>query len=168
MMNRALNWTGQALLYGGFAVAIGVFSRWPVYHPLPPDMAQIKVSFIHHGVRLADCRPYTEEEKAKMAKNMRKAMKCERERSPVHIEVDIDGKTVLNHTAPPTGLSRDGTSTVYQRFDLPTGEHRIAVRFSDNKAQEGFTAQREETVNLQNAQVLVIDYNADKGGIVLQ
>ena len=61
-MNRVLNWTGQALLYGSFAVALGVFSRWPVYHPLPPDMAQIKVSFIHHGVRIADCRPFTAEE----------------------------------------------------------------------------------------------------------
>ncbi len=79
-MNRVLNWTGQALLYGSFAVALGVFSRWPVYHPLPPDMAQIKVSFIHHGVRIADCRPFTAEEQAKMAKNMRQTQKCERER----------------------------------------------------------------------------------------
>ena len=167
-MNRALNWTGQALLYGGFAVALGVFSRWPVYHPLAPDMAQVKVSFIHHGARIADCRPYTAEEQAKMAKNMRKAMKCERERSPVHIEVDIDGKNVLSHTALPSGLSRDGASTVYQRIDIPAGEHRIAVRFQDNKAAEGLTAQREETVTLRSAQVLVIDYNPDKGGIVLQ
>ena len=81
-MKRALNWTGQALLYGGFAVALGVFSRWPVYHPLPEDMAQIKVSFIHHGARVAECRPYTAEEQAKMPPNMRKAEKCERERSP--------------------------------------------------------------------------------------
>ena len=166
-MKRALNWTGQALLYGGFAVALGVFSRWPVYHPLPEDMAQIKVSFIHHGARIADCRPFTAEEQAKMAKNMRQTQKCERERSPVSIEVDIDGKSVLRHTSPPSGLSRDGASTVYQRLDLPAGEHRIAVRFKDNKAVEGFTHQREETVILKPAQVMVIDFNLDKGGIVL-
>jgi len=135
--------------------------------PLPPDMAQIKVSFIHHGVRIADCRPFTAEEQAKMAKNMRQTQKCERERSPVSIEVDIDGKSVLRHTSPPSGLSRDGASTVYQRLDLPAGEHRIAVRFKDNKAVEGFTHQREETVILKPAQVMVIDFNLDKGGIVL-
>ena len=137
-MKRALNWTGQALLYGGFAVALGVFSRWPVYHPLPEDMAQIKVSFIHHGARVAECRPYTAEEQAKMPPNMRKAEKCERERSPVSIEVDIDGKTVLAHTSPPSGLSRDGASTLYQRLNVSAGQHQIAVRFKDNQKSEQF------------------------------
>ena len=56
-MNRALNWTGQALLYGSFALVVGVFSRWPSYHPLSPNEAQIKVSFIRrlHGVPAAQC-----------------------------------------------------------------------------------------------------------------
>ncbi|MGL4434435.1 MAG: hypothetical protein ACRC2X_15930 [Giesbergeria sp.] len=166
-MNRVLNWTGQAVLYGSFALALGVFSRWPLYHPLEPDMAQVKVSFIHHGVRIAECRRYSAEEQSKMAKNMRKTEKCERERSPVSIEVDIDGKSVLRHTSMPSGLSRDGASTVYQRLDLPAGEHRIAVRFKDNKAVEGFTHELEETVTLKPAQVMVIDFNSDKGGLVL-
>ncbi|HQR02731.1 MAG: hypothetical protein JSR19_13720 [Proteobacteria bacterium] len=166
-MSRTLNWIGQALLYGGFAVALGVFSRWPIYHPLASGMAQIKVSFIHHGLRVADCRPYTAEEQARMAPNMRKSMKCGRERSPVSIEVDIDGKLALRHVAPPSGLSHDGASAMYQRIDLPAGEHRIAVRINDNKAVAGFTAQREATVTLVPAQVMVIDFNPDKGGIVL-
>ena len=68
-MNRALNWTGQALLYGSFALVVGVFSRWPSYHPLSPNEAQIKVSFIHHGARIAECRPYTAEELAKLTQN---------------------------------------------------------------------------------------------------
>ena len=167
-MNQALNWIGQALLYGSFAVALGVFSRWPIYHPVPDDMAQIKVSFAHHGARVAACRPYTAEEQAKMPPNMRKAEKCERERSPVSIEVDIDGKTVLAHTSPPSGLSRDGASTLYRRLNVAAGQHQIAVRFKDNQKAEGFTSQVQETVTLKPAQVLVIDYSTDKGGIVLQ
>ena len=75
-MNRVLNWTGQALLYGGFALVVGVFSPRPSYHPLAPNEAQIKVSFIHHGARLAECRPYTAEELAKLAPNMRAPLKC--------------------------------------------------------------------------------------------
>ena len=167
-MNQALNWIGQALLYGSFAVALGVFSRWPIYHPVPDNMAQIKVSFAHHGARVAACRPYTAEEQAKMPPNMRKAEKCERERSPVSIEVDIDGKTVLAHTSPPSGLSRDGASTLYRRLNVAAGQHQIAVRFKDNQKAEGFTSKLEETVTLAPAQVLVIDFSADKGGIVLQ
>ena len=167
-MNRALNWTGQALLYGSFALALGVFSRWPVYHPLPDGMAQVKVSFIHHGALLAECRPYTAEEQAKMAPNMRKAMKCERERSPVHIEVDIDGQAVLNQTAPPAGLSRDGASTLYHRFNIAAGDHRVSVRFKDSQSPAAKAYQLDETITLRPAQVLVIDFNPDKGGIVLQ
>ena len=32
-------WAGQALLYGLFAAAIGVFSQWPRYHPIEPGQA---------------------------------------------------------------------------------------------------------------------------------
>jgi len=167
-MMRVFGWMGQALLYGCFAAAIGVFSRWPAYHPLPAGMAQIKVSFMHHGARLADCRPYTAEELARLAPNMRGAMKCERERSPVRIEVDLDGQTVLSHAAAPSGLSRDGASTLYRRLDVPAGERRIAVRFNDSQSVQGYTHQREAVVSLAPAQVLVIDFNADRGGIVLQ
>ena len=42
-----LAWFGQALLYGLFALFIGVFSSWPTYRHLPPDQALIKVSFSH-------------------------------------------------------------------------------------------------------------------------
>lgn len=167
-MPRVSDWAGQVLLYGCFAAAVGVFSRWPVYHPLPPGMAQIKVSFMHHGVRLADCRPYTAEELAKLAPNMRKDMKCERERSPVSIEVDLDGQRVVSHVSAPSGLSRDGVATLYRRLDVPAGEHRISVRFKDDQSARGVVQQREAVVSLAPAQVLVIDYNADKGGIVLQ
>ena len=103
-----------------------------------------------------------------MPPNMRKAEKCERERSPVSIEVDIDGKTVLSRTAAPSGLSRDGASTLYQRLDVAAGQHQIAVRFKDNQAAQGFTAQHEAAVTLKPAQVLVIDFSPDKGGIVFQ
>ena len=166
-MNRAFNWIGQALLYSCFALAIGVFSRWPMYHPLQPDHALIKVSFVHHGVRVADCRPYTKEELAKLAPNMRAPMKCERERSPVQIELDIDGKTVFQKTANPSGLSRDGASTVYQSFDVPAGARRITVRMKDDKTAEGFNYQHDSTITLKPAQVLVIDFNAEQGGIIL-
>ena len=166
-MKRTVTWAGQVLLYGLFALGIGVFSNWPSYRALPPDQALVKVSFIHHGQRVADCRPFTAEELARLAPNMRTPMKCERERSPVTIEVDLDGATVYRHVAVPSGLSRDGASSVYHRLQVPAGAHRIAVRLKDSAGPAPFTHTREATVTLKPAQVLVIDFDAQKGGITL-
>jgi hypothetical protein len=166
-MNRLMPWIGQGVLYGAFALFIGVFSNWPRYQALPADQALVKVSFIHHGQRVAECRPYTAEELAKLSPNMRAPMKCERERSPVTIELDLDGATVYRQVAVPSGLSRDGASTVYHRIAVPAGEHRIAVRLKDSATARTFTYTRDATLTLKPAQVLVIDFDADKGGITL-
>lgn len=161
-MKRAAAWAGQILLYGFFALVIGIFANGPAYRALPPGQALVKVSFIHHGQRVAACRPYTAEELAKLAPNMRTPLKCGRERSPVTIEVDLDGAPVYRHVAAPSGLSRDGASAVYQRLQVPAGEHRIAVRLKDN-AGAAFNHTRDATVTLKPAQVLVIDFDEQKG-----
>jgi hypothetical protein len=49
--------------------------------PLAPEEALIKLSFVHHGQRVAECRPYTADELAKLAPNMRAPLKCGRERA---------------------------------------------------------------------------------------
>ena len=161
-------WAGQMLLYALFAAVIGVFSQWPVYHHLPTDQALIKVSFTHTGKPVADCQKQSDAELAKLPPNMRAPMKCPRERSPVTVEVDIGGAPALRRTAEPSGLSRDGASALYQRLVVPVGEQRIAVRLNDDARQAGFTHQREATVRLAPAQVLVIDFDATRGGITLQ
>ena len=161
-------WVGQLLLYALFALAIGLFSRWPVYHHLGSDQALIKVSFTHAGKPVGDCRTVSVAELAKLPPNMRAPVTCPRERSPVRVEVDIDGVTALRRTAAPSGLSRDGASAVYQRLVVPAGEQRIAVRLNDDARHPGPTYQREASVTLAPAQVLAIDFDASKGGITLQ
>jgi len=161
-------WAGQAALYAAFALAVGVFSHWPTYHPLDANQALIKVSFVHAGKPVGDCRPLTEAERAKLPPNMRAPTICPRERSPVTVEVDIGGQTALRRTATPSGLSKDGASAVYQRLLVPAGEQRIAVRLSDDVRANGFTHRSESTVVLKPAQVLVIDFDAEKGGITFQ
>jgi hypothetical protein len=162
-MKRLMPWLGQALLYGLFALFIGIFSGWPDYRALPADQALLKVSFIHHGQRVAECRPYTPDELAKLPPNMRAPMKCERERSPVTVELELDGAMVYRQVAAPSGLSRDGASAVYHRIALPAGEHRIAVRLKDSASAAAFTYTRDATLKLKPAQVLVIDFDAQKG-----
>ncbi|HNR22493.1 MAG TPA: hypothetical protein PKL49_05665 [Steroidobacteraceae bacterium] len=167
-MSKVFSWAGQAMLYVAFAVVIGVFTRWPSYQHLPEDHALVKLSLIHHGQRLEACRRLDPEELAKLPPNMRAPVSCPRERSPILVEVDVDGVTVLRQTAQPAGMSRDGAASVYQRFEVPAGTHRFDVRLRDSARTEGFDFQLSDTVDLRPAQVLVIDFSAEKGGITLQ
>lgn len=161
-------WIGQVLLYGVFALIIGVFSHWPTYRHLGDDEALIKLSFTHAAQRVDECRKLTPEELAKLPPNMRAPTKCGRERSPVIVEVDIDGKPAIRHVARPSGLSRDGASSVYQRMTVPAGTHQVAVRLKDDAGKEGFEYEREKTVTLAPAQILVIDFDPQQGGITLR
>lgn len=157
---------GQALFYGLFAVIIGYFSTGPRYRHLPPDRALIKLSFSHHGQPVAECHKRTAEELAKLAPNMRAPMECGRERSPVKLEVVLDGKPLYAGVSPPSGLSRDGTSTAYQRFVVPAGEHMLDVKLNDNVRVKDFNFAKAEKVTLKPAQILVIDFDIEKGGVI--
>lgn len=161
-------WVGQVLLYGLFALAVGVFSQWPSYRHLAADEALIKLSFTHVGKPVGDCRTLSAEELARLPPNMRAPTKCPRERSPVTVELDIAGANVLRREAPPTGFAKDGAAAVYERLVVPAGEHRIAVRLSDDVRARDHAYHREATVTLAPGQVLVIDFDAGKGGITLQ
>lgn len=167
-MARPLSWIGQALLYGLFALVIGYFSHSPPYRHLPPNQALIKLSFSHEGKRISACRQRTVEELAKLAPNMRAPMDCPRERSPVTVEIDLDGIPVYRHVAQPSGLSKDGASTVYHRLPVHAGEHRLAIRLNDDARVPGFNHRRDEMVSLKPGKVLVIDFNQEAGGITLQ
>ncbi|MBI5720271.1 MAG: hypothetical protein HZC37_21565 [Burkholderiales bacterium] len=160
-------WFGQVLLYGLFALAIGVFSQWPRYRHLGADEALVKVSFTRVGKPVGECRTLGAEELAKLPPNMRQATVCPRERSPVTVEVDLDGRTVLSRAAQPGGVARDGASALYERLVVPAGEHRFAVRLSDDARARQAPYQREATVRLVPGQVLVIDFDAARGGITM-
>ncbi len=161
-------WLGQLLLYGLFALAIGVFSQWPPYRHLQPDQALIKLSFTRVGKPVGDCRTLSADELARLPPNMRAPTSCPRERSPVTVQVDLDGRTVLQRVAPPTGIAKDGAAAVYERLVVPAGEHQIAVRLSDDVRARDAAYRHESRVTLVPGQVLVIDFDAAKGGITLQ
>jgi hypothetical protein len=167
-MAKPISWLGQALLYGLFALIIGYFSSSPPYRHLPADQALIKLSFSHEGKLVSACRQRTAEELAKLAPNMRAPMDCPRERSPVTVEIDLDGTPAYRRVATPSGLSRDGASTVYKRLPVHAGEHRLAIRLNDDARAPGFNYRREEMVILKPGKVLVIDFNQEAGGITLQ
>ena len=159
---------GQFVLYGLYGLVIAVFSQWPAYHPLAADQAQIKISVARLGQPVGECRRLTDEELAALPPNMRDPVQCPRERSPLTMEVELDGKRVLQRVAQPGGLSKDGASAIYERLNVAAGEQHIHVRFNDDVRPGAKTWERDATISLAPGQVLVIDFDAEKGGIVFE
>jgi hypothetical protein len=157
----------QVPLYAAFAAALGWFSTSPAFEPIDPGHALIRISLNHAGQRMVACRTRTPEELAKLPPNMRAAEDCSRERAPVRVQVELDGKPVADIVARPAGLSRDGASVAYRRISVPAGEHRLRVRLADDAAGT-FDRVREETVSLAAGRVLVVDFAPAKGGILLR
>ena len=168
MLKNILRYSGQAVFYGLFVAFIGYFSVSPAYVHLPPDQALIKVSFSHAGQPLEECRVRTAEELAKLPPNMRVPVLCGRERSPVRFDLELDGKPLYHAELPPAGLSRDGVSTVYQRFPVPAGQHRFRARLKDSVRVPDFNYVKEADVTVAPGQVFVVDFNARAGGFVFK
>jgi hypothetical protein len=164
---RAGSYAVQALCYAAFMAVVGYFATSPSYEHLPPGNSVVKLSFQHAGQRKQACRERTPEELAKLAPNMRAASVCPRERAPVAVSVRMDGQPLFDVVAPPSGLAKDGASTVYRRVAIPAGAHRFDARLTDTGDGSGaVTAQRE--VTLAPGRVLVIDYDAKEGGFVFR
>lgn len=159
---------GQALFYGLFAVIIGYFSTSPDFTHIEPGQALIKLSFSTQAEPVGECRERTPEELAKLAPNMRTAKVCPRERSPIKVNIALDGKPLFEGVAPPSGLSKDGASTLYRRFEVPAGEHVVSVKMNDNARIPDYNHVREEKMTLKPAQILVIDLRKDRGGIFFE
>jgi hypothetical protein len=157
----------QAVFYLAFIAVVGYFATSPAYVHLPPGEALVKLSFQHAGQRKEACRERTPEELAKLAPNMRAAQVCARERAPVAVEIEMDGKMLFSVVAPPSGLSKDGASTVYRRVPVTAGSHRFVARMKDT-ADGGFGIVAERTVDLRPGRILVIDFDPKEGGWVFR
>jgi hypothetical protein len=166
-MPKALRYVAQAVLYAAFVAVIGYFSTAPRYEHLPADEALIKLSLSHAGERKEACRERTPEELAKLAPNMRAQTVCPRERVPVTVEIALDDKPLFRVVAPPSGLAKDGASTVYRRAPVPAGTHRIGARLSDVPSGE-FNRAGDATVELKPGHVLVIDFDGQTGKFVFR
>ena len=154
----------QSVLYAGFALAVLTLSGYPPYARVDPNNAVIKLSFSHAGSPRAPCRTLSPEELAALAPNMRSGVDCPRERVPVTVELEIDGKSVYHAALPPSGLAHDGPSSVYERFEVPPGRHHIRVRLRDTPRELGFDHEGSVEVRLASRQSFVIDFRAELGG----
>ncbi|MBI2993174.1 MAG: hypothetical protein HYY48_03245 [Gammaproteobacteria bacterium] len=156
----------QVLFYIAFMAGVGYFSTRPAYTHQDPALALVKLSFSHAGERKEDCRRLSPEEIADLPPNMRRPTKCSRERVPLYVELLLDDRMLYRAELPPSGLSGDGASSVYRRFPVPPGTHRLTAKLRDTRREQGFDHERSETVTLSARQNFVIDFKADIGGFL--
>jgi hypothetical protein len=159
---------GQVLVLTALFAMVALFSDWPRYQQLAPETAIIKLSFTHGSNRQAECRRRTAEELARLPPNMRKPLECPRGRRAVYVEFDVDGRPLLRASLPPSGLSGDGPSRIYQKFLVPIGAHSVVVRMRDTPRTEGFDYEKSGDVVLATNQNLVVDFRAEAGGFVFR
>lgn len=166
-MNKPLRVVLQLLLYVPLMVLIGFFSAKPQFRQLADDEALVRLSFVHAAQLKEPCRERSAAELAKLAPNMRAALDCPRERSPVLVELELDGRVVLRRELQPSGLKRDGNAAVYHRLPVPAGTHRIVARLRDRPDGE-FNYVREATLELSPGSAVVIDFVEAQGGFVFR
>jgi hypothetical protein len=154
----------QAAFYVPLMLLIGYFSSAPVFVHLPAGEALLRLSIAHAGERRQACRDRSQEELAKLPPNMRAAQDCPRERSPLLVELEIDGELRYRTEALPAGTQRDGLATLYHRLPIAAGTHRIVVRMRD-RPQGEFNYVRDETLDLAGGDSVLIDFNASRGGL---
>lgn len=155
------------LMTGLFAGAAWL-SINPDYRQIPADSAVVKLSFSHGSDRAAACRKRSPEELAKLPPNLRTRQECPRTRNPVFTELYIDSKLAFSASLPPSGLSSDGPSRVYQRFTVPAGPHKLMARLRDTPRADGFDHSIERAVNLAVGQSLAIDFRPELGGFIIR
>ncbi len=156
----------QIVAYTLFAAVVGYFSVSPPYTHVDPEMAQIKLNLTHSGQRKGECRRLTPEEIAKLAPNMRRPMDCPRERVPVVVELIMDGTVLYKDSLIPSGVARDGKSSVSARFTVPPGRHELIARLRDSAREQGFDYERVAEIELASRQNFVVDFRVNMGGFI--
>jgi hypothetical protein len=167
-MPEWLRYPVQAVNYSIFMLLVWYLSAAPSYLHLTPEQAVITMAFSHAGERLEECRKLSQEELEKLPPNMRTPLDCPRERSPVSVELLLDGERIIDRVLNPPGLYSDLGIDVYLSAKVPAGTHRLTMAMNDNANVQGFTHTDEQTVTLQPSQLLVVNFNSETGRFYIQ
>jgi hypothetical protein len=165
-MLSAIKIAGQVAIYAAIMAVLGYFSDTPAYRHFPVDEALMKVALVHGGQSKGGCREPTPEELEKLAPNMRRKLICERERLPVTVELELDGKVVFSGILKPTGLRSDGPARLYESFPVPIGPHAVAARLRDSDRAEGFDYEGRTEVVLRPGELFVVQFRTESGGFL--
>ncbi|MEW6306910.1 MAG: cytochrome b N-terminal domain-containing protein [Verrucomicrobiota bacterium] len=152
--------TGAALACV-FAAIIYVLSDfgYRTAHSAEPELV---VSFNHHGAILQP-RKLTQAELDKRLPHMRAQVNVSRERAPVRLRVQVDGRTVSDALYAPKGFSRDGPSIGVTRLPVPAGVHTVRVELADTGDTNVWTRQWTESLEFEDFRTRVVLFDMKKG-----
>jgi hypothetical protein len=86
----------------------------------------------------------------------------------VRVRVELDGKAVIDESFAPAGLSRDGASAAYRRLRIAAGPHRLRVQLNDDARRSDFTHERTVDLDVEPGRIVLIDFDAEKGGVLVK
>ena len=166
-MDKSARYLGQALLYSLFFLPLAYISHQPTHRHMDEGMAVLKVAIRHPGAIIGACTSVAAGDGQGMrpAAMQRVTEICPRERSPLHLELILDGETLYRTTVPASGLHSDGIASMYQQFTVPAGSHNLQLRMNDDVTVEGYPWQLDQDIQLRPAQVMVASF---KEGFRLQ
>jgi len=154
---------GIALLLGLLAGATALLASGLPWRQLGPGEAVLRLSIRHATAAKVACKPLTAQQMAQLKPNMRRPVDCPRERWPITVELERDGRLLYRGTREPSGLWNDGVASVHRVFHVPAGRQTLVVRMRDSGRSTGFDQMRTGTVDLRPGQNFVIEFQAGSG-----
>lgn len=164
--NKPIRYLLQVFNYTLFMAIIWYFATAPSFTVLDENQAVITMAFSHAGKLRKACRRLSQEELNELAPNMRKLEDCPRERSPVVIEMKLDGEVLYSETLQPPGLFGDGGVDVYFSQKIPAGEHQFEIKMNDSVRDDRFSQILEQTVRIEASRILLVEFESDEGFII--
>ncbi len=149
---------GLALVLGA---VIWLGSTLPYRTPHSPE-PELVVSFNHHGELLTQ-RQLTKEELAKRLPHMRAQVNVTRERVPVRLRVQVDGKVVHEQSYQAKGRSHDGPSMAVVSVPVPPGRHAVRVELAESADATAWTKNWDGEIDFQNHRRHVVLFDTKAG-----
>lgn len=150
------------------------------YRYFPPDSSALKIGFKHSGKRVVDCdeaelikkagERYRESLKAegRVKMDIGALTGCPRERFPVAVALQIDGRVILDREYSPTGIKKDMASYIYEEFTVTPGPHKVSVTMYDRErtGPPGFSLG--QTVDFKPGEIKVVWFDDKANMLILE
>lgn len=117
----------QVVAWTALGLVVAAFADGPRFDPLPAGHGRLTLAVAHLSERREPCRQLSEAERQALPPTRRVSEVCERARSPVDIELTVNGQPLVRQTFKPSGLHEDGRIYSMKRWSLPAGDHDLAL-----------------------------------------
>jgi len=161
-------WGGQLLFYLCLFTLVGYFSDSPVYQYNDAESAELELAVRFSGTRLGVCETLTAADVAELAPNMKVALVCPREKSPLSLRLYVNEDLLLAERLLPSGIHGDGVIASYKRLVLEPGTWDLRIEVDSNNQESVLEHEFEQTIETHAADSWLLSFGDDgfklKGG----